>query len=505
MAFLLQPDIVRYNCTCGSLKPISRIYFCRHCLKIRCGYCVCHEVDSHYCANCLENLPSSEARLKKNRCAACLDCPSCLNTVSTRSTNITTQNPDDPNKTVTRKAYYLACGFCRWTSRDVGLPDQTVATGGWPERENVHAARISSLLEHYKVLALRERQEKERKKFIPRRSYLHFSDKFGLTAVMARKRAGLPPLGGVGLKDDTGSIPDIIPSEAVEEVDSLPADIYIKSVNLAQVTTLSQRLAQPEFQPELVSDLFPAHKHLMIKRSQRCRSCEHNVSKPEYNPGSIKFKIQLAAYYHVPEIRIVTCEPLRIGKESQLIIKLCNPTQHQTVIQFLPLPSAEEDLEEREKEIEEKKKKQAEKKDAEKKSQGRDDVSILLPSLSRQMSISEDPRPVNVKLTGEVILPCSSVVLPLRDDAAEYDDSGDTHHFQDDPKVVVWRKANKAAVKMVVVPLDSATEAGQVLIGFVMKYTYVNTMATLDQKEPQKVDLKVKVFINAGKTVGLCT
>lgn len=69
-------------------------------------------------------------------------------------------------------------------------------------------------------------------------------------------------------------------------------------------------------------------------------------------------------------------------------------------------------------------------------SQGRDDVSILLPSLSRQMSISEDPRPVNVKLTGEVILPSSSVVLPPRDDAAEYDDSGDTYHFQDDPKYV---------------------------------------------------------------------
>jgi dynactin-4 len=71
-----------------------------------------------------------------------------------------------------------------------------------------------------------------------------------------------------------------------------------------------------------------------------------------------------------------------------------------------------------------------------KRSQGRDDVSILLPSLSRQMSISEDPRPVNVKLTGEVILPSSSIVLPPRDDAAEYDDSGDTYHFQDDPKYV---------------------------------------------------------------------
>lgn len=504
MAFLLQPDIVRYQCTCGSLKPIFRIYFCRHCLKIRCGYCVCHEADSHYCANCLENLPSSEARLKKNRCATCLDCPSCLNTVSTRSTSVTTQNPDDPNKTITRKAYYLACGFCRWTSRDVGIPDQTVATGGWPERESIYAARISSLLEHYKMLALQERQEKERKKFTPRRSYLHFSDKFGLTALMARKRAGLPPLGGVGIKDDTGCILELTPSEASEDMEQLPDDIFTKPVNLAQVTTLTQRLAQPEFQKELVSELFPAHKHLMIKRSQRCRSCEHNVSKPEYNPGSIKFKIQLAAYYHVPEIRIVTCEPLRVGQECHLIIKLCNPTQHQTTIQFLPLPSPEEDLEEREKELEEKKKKQAEKKDSEKTSHSRDDVSILLPSLSRQMSISEDPRPVNIRLTGEVNLPSSAVVLPPRDDAAEYDDSGDIYHFQDDPKVVVWRKANKAAVKMVVVPQTSAAEAGEVHIGFVMKYTYVNTMATLEQKEPQKIDLKIKIFLNAGKTVGSC-
>jgi hypothetical protein len=66
---------------------------------------------------------------------------------------------------------------------------------------------------------------------------LHFSEKFGLTAVMARKRAGLPPLGGVGLKDETGSIPELTPSEASEEVDSLPADIYTKPINLAHGET----------------------------------------------------------------------------------------------------------------------------------------------------------------------------------------------------------------------------------------------------------------------------
>jgi hypothetical protein len=88
--------------------------------------------------------------------------------------------------------------------------------------------------------------------------------------------------------------------------------------------------------------------------------------------------------YHVPDIRIVTCEPLRIGEECQLIIKLCNPTQHQSAIQFLPLPSAEEDLEEREKEIEEKKKKQAEKKNAEvTKITKLDTASLLLSQIDR--------------------------------------------------------------------------------------------------------------------------
>ena len=47
MAYLFQPDYVKYTCSCGSLKPISKIYFCRHCLKIRCGYCVCQEVNNY--------------------------------------------------------------------------------------------------------------------------------------------------------------------------------------------------------------------------------------------------------------------------------------------------------------------------------------------------------------------------------------------------------------------------------------------------------------------------
>ena len=75
-------------------------------------------------------------------------------------------------------------------------------------------------------------------------------------------------------------------------------------------------------QPATIPELFPKHKHLMIKRSQRCRVCEHNLSKPEYNPTSIKFKIQLAAYYHVPDIVIYRVGELAPDQPTQLVIKV---------------------------------------------------------------------------------------------------------------------------------------------------------------------------------------
>ena len=50
--------------------------------------------------------------------------------------------------------------------------------------------------------------------------------------------------------------------------------------------------------------------------------CEHNLSKPEYNPTSIKFKIQLAAYYHVPEILLYKVNSLKMDTVSQFIIKV---------------------------------------------------------------------------------------------------------------------------------------------------------------------------------------
>ncbi len=57
--------------------------------------------------------------------------------------------------------------------------------------------RLSSLQEHYRALAQKEKLDRESKRFVGRKlSYMQLSDKYGLTAAVARRRAGLPPIGG---------------------------------------------------------------------------------------------------------------------------------------------------------------------------------------------------------------------------------------------------------------------------------------------------------------------
>ena len=41
-----------------------------------------------------------------------------------RATTVSQPDPQDATKVIPKKMFYLACSFCRWTSRDIGLPDQ---------------------------------------------------------------------------------------------------------------------------------------------------------------------------------------------------------------------------------------------------------------------------------------------------------------------------------------------------------------------------------------------
>uniref|UniRef100_A0A8C9RZE9 Dynactin subunit 4 n=1 Tax=Scleropages formosus TaxID=113540 RepID=A0A8C9RZE9_SCLFO len=436
MASLLQPERVLYLVS-GEKKirsPLSNLYFCRYCLELRSLECVSHEVDSHYCPSCLENMPSAEAKLKKNRCANCFDCPCCMHTLSTRATNIPAPLPDDPAKTTMKKAYYLACGFCRWTSRDVGMADKSVASGGWQEPENPHAQRIAKLIEFYQQLAQREKLERDRKKLARRRPYmpLAFScsvvlqEKYGLGTRLQRQRSGVPlsSLSGLSLKEgeDQKEI-KIEPAQALDEVEPLPEDYYTRPVNLPEVTTLRQRLLQPDFQPAGAPQMLPKHKHLLIKRSLRCRKCEHNLSKPEFNPTSIKFKIQLVALNYVPEVRIMSIPNLRYMKESQVLLTLTNPVENVTCVTLVPCEEGDLD---------------------------------------------------NINSTAKVLVPSKELLLAGKDAAAEYDELAEPQDFQDDPDVVAFRKSNKIGFFIKVTP---QCENRDVTVSFKMRHDFRNLSA----------------------------
>ncbi|XP_023370252.1 dynactin subunit 4 [Otolemur garnettii] len=408
MASLLQSERVLYLVQ-GEKKvraPLSQLYFCRYCSELRSLECVSHEVDSHYCPSCLENMPSAEAKLKKNRCANCFDCPGCMHTLSTRATSISTQLPDDPAKTTMKKAYYLACGFCRWTSRDVGMADKSVASGGWQEPENPHNQRMNKLIEYYQQLAQKEKVERDRKKLARRRNYmpLAFSDKYGLGTRLQRPRAGtsISTLAGLSLKEgeDQKEI-KIEPAQAVDEVEPLPEDYYTRPVNLTEGNFI------------LFLYIFCSAK------------CEHNLSKPEFNPTSIKFKIQLVAVNYIPEVRIMSIPNLRYMKESQVLLTLTNPVENLTHVTLLEC---------------------------------------------------EEGDPDNVNSTAKVVVPPKELVLAGKDAAAEYDELAEPQDFQDDPDIIAFRKANKVGIFIKVTPQH---EEGEVTVCFKMKHDFKNLAAPI--------------------------
>lgn len=330
------------------------------------------------------------------------------------------------------------------------------ATGAWPENECAYQTRFNALSEYYQAVVQQDKQEKQeylRRKAPRSHKFPSLTDRTGLTVSIIRRQMGWSD------KNTQKAKPvNIAASQQFDDVGELPEAIFTENINLRNsgciqfftelfsqiiyklilVTSIKQRHNQPSEQPFDISKLYPQRRCMWIKRSLRCRQCEHNVIKPEYHPTSIKYRIQLFASYHVPDVLLVKCEQLlQPGQLNAVILKLSNPTMHDMVIKIADLPSLADNQSGKMTEdfkrlcsIKDTSLSASNAMDSLKSLTGSSSLtgpsSLSGSSLIRHSFIYEEPRAVKQVVNSKLLPLDKAFTLNLRDDSKEFDEETQT-------------------------------------------------------------------------------
>lgn len=453
MVELLHVDRVQYvwDEETGNKLPLCYLYFCKYCLDIRSADNLLHEIDSHYCPQTLDGVSTTEAALKKNKSNSCFQCPACPSLLSTRTTSIVLPDPDDPSKQTVKKAYYLVCTFCRWSTRDIGMEDKASGSG-WTEREMLNAERVNKTIDYYKRVAQKEVADTKNAK---RRGYK------SLVMQLQQKYHGRKPHPASPLSAITSRVKEFeeielvdIPAQltySIQDMDPVPEEIYTKNVDFMKLSSIGERLAQPEHVAVNVTDLVPQKATMFVKRSLRCKECQHNLIKPEYHPTSIKFKMQLVAIHYVPEIRIHREPVLKLGERTRVTLVIINRTDHPSHV-----------------------------------------------TLSRM-------HPENLKYeTAKSMceLPSTELIISRFEEIDLLEEHGKT---KDDASEIAFRNSNEVGFYIWVSPSEDLEEGDDVWISFNMKYDYRNNISVLLQSKntDKPVDPEIhwlcnRIYVNLG-------
>lgn len=357
--FSFANDTIQYKCSCGRFQRLNLTYLCRYCIELRCKACVSHEVDSQYCQHCLEYIPTIDPKFQMNKCAACYICPWCQHLLTTSivsvvpSTNTNEQQQQNPQPSqqpeeIVKRICQLICEFCRWSSEKFETEGSRLAYN-IPDAEVANIERINKLMEYYKAVSQGEKAEEEKKK---RRPNAHkqwkllskHSNKLGLSPSLLEtlrnqtsindKLITVDKDGNLTVKrtnDVTIDPPKPSQSRDLEELDNLDIDFYYnKNFQVEDISGIEQRFTQINIQPVKVIDFKPISKSLSVKRLIRCKECDHILCRGEYSPGAIRFKIQSAAYYSIPELKLKTdVYPIKLLLNRENIVEFT--IQNQTL------------------------------------------------------------------------------------------------------------------------------------------------------------------------------
>ncbi|KAF2686096.1 dynactin-like protein Arp1 p62 subunit RO2 [Lentithecium fluviatile CBS 122367] len=339
-----------------SLFPLEHLLYCEDCQQIRCPRCVIEETLNWYCPSCLFEVPSSVVKSDGNRCTRnCFNCPVCTAPMTTNS--LDTSGDNGP-------PYILACPYCHWSTVEIGIEFEK-STG-----ISSQLARVANGGKHIPTQKERDKERERKKELEERRregravmspseespttdtereevAPSHDELFANLGAFYKSQMEAQTPSNPFSSHDINYSSPSAYSRivnlyssttskknkrnkhtpfrEAGSALEGLT--IHDSAADAAAIerikregwgSTLSPSTKHAQINPNLRFDneLRPLATLLCTKRSKRCRSCRHILSKPETKVTSTRYKIKLLALNHIPRLSIRAL-PLNINPAQQ--------------------------------------------------------------------------------------------------------------------------------------------------------------------------------------------
>lgn len=313
-----------------ALFPLEHLLYCEDCRQMRCPRCTVDETLAWFCPSCLFEVPSSVVKSDGNRCTRnCFNCPVCTAPLSVSSL----EQPDAPSPH--GGPFVLACPFCRWSTAETGIEFEKhtgvfqqlarLANGGRPapppkDRDKDRERRLKerdtpgpeqlpdapTRDDRFAHLSAFYRAQLDAQappnpfaahdmSFSSPSTYSRIMNLYATTA-KSKKRDKPPPMREAAVALEGLALHDAAADTAAIE--------RLKKDGWASTLSPAQKLAQPDPRVHFDDELRPVPTLLCTKRSKRCRSCRHILSKPESKITSTRYKIKLLALNHIPRITI---------------------------------------------------------------------------------------------------------------------------------------------------------------------------------------------------------
>mmetsp|Transcript_25555 Transcript_25555/g.66915 ORF Transcript_25555/g.66915 Transcript_25555/m.66915 type:complete len:540 (-) Transcript_25555:1768-3387(-) len=515
--------IVTLRCACGIEQADEMLYWCKYCVELRCRSCVSQEIDSFFDTNFADDMPSpEEATTAKNRSTAgTIDCPVCPCPLTF-----------EPMATEEGKMF-LQCGHCLWSSIEPG----SVGISGTAEEikaqisahmEGPFTKMYGELVEQYQIVAKEEMRALEAKRSSAMQLTQRRVTSRGLYTRYTYRREGQQITkaqfrekeeqrrGKVwdAAKTDWVDEPDTskrvaLAAKSARDIPALDPAMFEGATSIDHFASIDQRFCVLASQPATIGAAFPTQHRLLGKRSKRCRECQHNLIKPDASAMSIRYRMQLFASLHTPQVRVAEVSKLAHATEGYVVLRISNPVDQDLEITLAPAmpPDERRAAKAAAKEADAKAKKEAE---AAGGAAAAAAAAASLRSTAKDKDSAEykiPPQTVDVRLR-PTIRSTASVKLPEKPlkfaahDAVQADSADVQPPNPDDDPVVIRRQGNAIVIKLAIVPNEDATN--DVVIEFDMRYTYkvvstaFRTSQATSDKKPQEHMASIPVQVNLG-------